>query len=274
MRALTDSHCHLLDPRLGGRGEEVLARALASGVTRLAVDGTCQADWPQLEALWRRHPESVVPSFGLHPLYVHGRGGAWLEELEGFLSRVPAGVGEVGLDFKYVEAPPEDQTEVFRAQLALARRLGRPVTVHCIAAWEELLAILGEAPLPEAGVVIHGFGRSRQVAERCLGLGCLLSFAGSVLYPDRHRPREALAAAPAERLLVESDAPDLAPPPEFRAPGIAFDSEPANLPPVVRGIAALRGEEAERLAGQLEANAEGVWGSLARQPLEPSPPPG
>jgi TatD DNase family protein len=184
-----------------------------------------------------------------------------MEALEETLRRVPSGVGEIGLDFKYVKAPPRDQEEVFRAQRELAVRLGRPVSIHCLAAWEPLLAILGEMPLPAAGVVIHGFLRSRDVAERCLELGCLLSFAGGVLYPDRRRAHEALRSVPADRLLVESDAPDLAPPPAYRAPGLSFDSEPASVPQIVRGLAELRGDDPAVLTARLEANGERIWGA-------------
>src|SRR5688572_21737445 len=132
---LTDCHLHLQDPPLLDRLEEVLVRARRAGVAAFVTNGTTEADWPEVARIAGRFPE-VVPCFGLHPWFVAERSPRWLEELERHLRLVPSGVGEIGLDRWKQGLDERAQEEVFRAQLDLARRLGRPAMIHCVKAWD------------------------------------------------------------------------------------------------------------------------------------------
>jgi len=265
MTGLVDCHLHLQDPDLAGRLDEVLGRARAAGVERLVVNGSSEDDWPAVLDLARRLPE-VVPCFGLHPWYVGERSSRWIEALEGHLAAVPSAVGEIGLDQWKKGLDEGAQEECFRAQVDLARRLRRPAMVHCVQAWGWLLDVLGRDPLP-AGLLVHAFGGSVEAMGRLADLGAFFSFAGDTLEERKTHKREAARAAPLDRILVETDAPDMLPPPAFRRASVRDDrgrerNEPANLPDVLRGIAALRGEPEERLAAAVGENARRLLGSL------------
>lgn len=255
-----DTHCHLQDVRLASTLEAVLARARQRGVTHMVCCGTREADWPAVLEVARQH-EGVLPMLGLHPWYAHEAEPGWLERLSDLLSRERAGLGECGLDFA-LEAPARElQEAAFRDQLRLARELNRPLSIHCRRAWVRLSALAQEEGLPACGAVVHAFSGSAEVARDLLRVGFHLSFSCSLTNPANLRGAKAAAAVAEERLLFETDAPDL---PPRHGPGFEGSTlnEPANIGLVAEAAARLRGVELEDLAAQAHANATRVFGGL------------
>jgi TatD DNase family protein len=253
-----DAHCHLQDRRYRGHGSEIIARGKASGVTAFVCCGAEEADWQVVAQLSGANPE-VIASFGVHPWYVAGLSPVWRERLEELLATYPAAaIGEIGLDFAVDGFDRETQERVFRAQLELARQLERPVSIHCRDAWGRLVDILGEQRLPVGGL-IHSYSGSADMVPVVERFGLYVSFSGAITRPNARRAQEAIRRVSAQRLLIETDSPDLLP------QGAAGDlNEPANLPLVAVRAAALRGMPAEGLASLTSANAERLFRAARR----------
>ncbi len=251
MHRLFDAHCHLQDERLVADLPQVLERARAAGVGRLLCCGTREADWEAVRQLAKAHPDAILPSFGIHPWVLEGRSGQWAEVLASMLTSVPsAGVGEIGLDHAMTERRDTEQEEVFLAQLRLARKLKRPVSVHCRKAWGRLLELVKAEGGLAAGGILHSYSGPPDLVGELEALGFYLSFSGSVTRSGNQRGQRAAAAVSAERLLIETDSPDLAP------VGAAGEcNEPANLALVAEAVARLRNVSAETLAERTWANA-------------------
>ncbi len=251
---LTDSHCHLDDRQFDQDRERVIERALQAGVRRILAIGTGDGP-PDLEAAIRlaeRYPP-VLASVGIHPHDAAKAAPADFDHLRA-LVRHPkvVAVGEIGLDYHYDFSPRERQREVFLEQLRLAAESGKPVIIHTREAWEDTMAML-ELHARSAGLhgVMHCFSGGPEEARRALDLGFFLSFAGIVTFPKAVRVREAARLAPLERLLVETDAPYLAP-----VPHRGKRNEPAWVVETARRLAELRGEPLERLAAETSKNFE------------------
>ena len=264
--SLIDCHLHWQDPVLLGTLDEVLARAAEAGVARFVCNGSCESDWPEVASLARRDAR-IIPCFGLHPWYAGERSGRWLDELERHLSLMPSGLGEIGLD-KWKEGLDEAaQEEVFRKQFDLASRLQRPVMVHCVRAWGWLMDVLGSSPPLPRGMLIHAFGGAAELIRPLADRGAYFSFAGDVLDEAKARKRASLQDVPLDRLLLETDAPDILLPRAYRRSPIRDEkgkekSEPSDLREVLRGVARLRREPEEKLAGAVRDNARRFLGDL------------
>ncbi|MDD5677290.1 MAG: TatD family hydrolase [Kiritimatiellae bacterium] len=249
MPPLFDAHCHLQDERLAGRLAEVLNRAKHAGVRRMLCCGCHERNWGAVLTLAQAHPE-ILPSFGIHPWYMEGRQEDWLETLERFLSEQPSGVGEIGLDHAVTPRADEEQEAVFIAQLRLARRLKRPVSLHCLKAWERLRAILSREGGVWWGGLIHSYSGSAEMVKPLEEMGLYISFSGAVTHPGNKRGHRALAAVSPDHLLIETDSPDL--PPAGAADAV---NEPANLKLVASGVADILGRTPDWVAEQTFANA-------------------
>ena len=247
-----DTHCHLDDPSLSDRLPAVLAAASSAGVTRFIVPGVEPAGWPRSAAL-AREEAGVHAAFGLHPMHAALWSDRVLAELTQWLPQGVA-VGEIGLDYLLEGVPRELQADSFRAQLRLAVGHGLPVLIHCRRAFRDLLAILREEHVERVGGVMHAFSGSPEVARECLGLGLSISVAGPVTYGNAVRPVEVVRQIPLERLLLETDAPDMTPEP-YRGQ----DNEPAYLVEVARKVAAIKGVSVEEVAAVTTANAERLF---------------
>jgi TatD DNase family protein len=208
---MIDTHCHLTDPRLFGQLPDVLARAAKAGVERMVTIGTGLEDAAVAIDLCRTHA-NVRCTVGIHPNYSQSASVAdvqWLGELE--KNPTVAAIGEMGLDYHYERAERSHQRVMFEAQLALAKEAGKPVVIHCREAVEDTLAIMKDfASVP---AVFHCFTGSLSEAERILAAGYLLGFTGVVTFKKNDELREVVRFAPADRLLVETDAPYLSPEP-------------------------------------------------------------
>lgn len=273
---LVDSHCHLQDSLFQEQMEEVLQRAFHAGVVRWVVNGSEEKDWPAVYQLAKQYPQ-IVPCFGLHPWYIANRSPDWLSTLESCLREIPSGLGEIGLDRWREDLEETDQKEVFIRQLDLARRLQRPVMIHCLRAWGWLEEILRrENPLP-AGFLIHAYSGSPELIPFFASCGARFSFAGNVLDQKRTRMQRSLLAVPRHLLLLESDAPDLPLPgswhPSFPIVGGSPDlhSEPAHVEILFRQVAQRRQEDPMLLAEALWENSQQLLFPILQRENMPGP---
>ena len=259
MTAWTDAHNHLQDPRLGDPAP-VIAAMRAAGVGRCVVNATREADWPAVEKLALDHPDFVLPAFGIHPWHAHTAGEGWEKRLKSILEKHPAAsIGECGLD-QWVSSPPiEVQVPVFLTQVRLARLLDRPLTIHCLKAWEPLFDAF-EQQAPPHRFLMHSFGGSIETARRLIPLGAYFSCSGHFL-SDRKKPAlDVFRKLPTDRLLLESDAPDMRPPEaQVSHPLPAPLNHPANLPSIGRAFASAFGIDADEFRRITRENARNFF---------------
>ena len=234
---MIDTHCHLDAPAFDGDREAVLARARAAGVTDVVVPSVEPGGWGRLVAFGASHP-GVHVALGIHPQALHGLDPAGddrhLADLESLLARGGAvAVGECGLDGPGAGegAPLDRQRAVLRGHLAIARRLGLPVLLHSLRAHDAMLAELTRDGVPSGGV-LHSFSGSAEQVPPFAALGLHFSFAGPVTYEGARKPVAAARAVAADRLLVETDAPDQSP-----HPLRGTRNEPAHLALVLGALA-------------------------------------
>ena len=260
---LFDAHCHLDLPELDAEREAMLARAHEAGVERILVPGYHPSQWPVLGP-FRAERAGVDVAVGIHPWEIDTLSD---EELRAALDAMPraaldagaVAIGEFGLDRNHTRDPARiaRQVEVFRAHLGVARRLGLPIVLHVVDAHGLVLELLESmAPLP--GGMMHSYSGSAELVARYVALGLFVSFSGPVTWPRAKKTRRAALACPLERLLIETDAPDL--PPE----GTRKPNEPARLVAIARAVAELHGVPVERVAEATFANAAGLFGTAAR----------
>ena len=247
---LFDTHAHLHFPEFDADRAEMLARARQAGVTRMLTIGTEIPTSRAAVALAESEPD-VWASVGVHPHDAAEADADVLTEIERLAGgpRVVA-VGEIGLDFFRNLSPREAQERVFRHCIGLARRVRKPVVVHCRDAHAEVLAILAEERASEAGGIMHCFSGDVAIARRCLDLGLLISLAGPVTYPNARALPEVARFVPADRLVIETDCPFL-PPQGYRGKR----NEPAYLALTAARVAELRGEPLEDFARRASDNA-------------------
>jgi TatD DNase family protein len=253
--SLVDSHCHIDMPDFDADRGEVVARAREAGVERALIVGGMDAEEGHRRALRVAAELGFPASAGVHPHEARLATDASWDELRGLAreGRIVA-VGEAGLDFHYDHSPRDVQRAVFRRQLRLARELGLPIIVHTREADAETAALLEDEGACETGGVIHCFTGGHELAERALALGFLISFSGIVTFPRAEVIQEVARRLPLERLLIETDAPFLAPPPHR-----GKRNEPAFVVEVARKLAALRGEPLEAVAAASKSNFERLF---------------
>jgi len=212
---LIDSHAHLTMPQFDEDREDVLNRAREAGVDYILTVGTEEADWPSVIDFSKTydHP-GVVVSLGVHPHDASTFSDASLKRLKSSCSDSSVvAIGEIGLDYHYMNSPASDQVEVFRKQIRLARDTGMPIIVHSRKAEVETLRILREEKADEAGGVIHCFSGDLEMAREALAMGFFISFSGSLTFKNARGLRDIARRVPVEYLLIETDCPYLAPQP-------------------------------------------------------------
>ncbi len=245
---ITDSHAHLYWKSFDEDRPAVLARARAAGVTRMIVVGTDVASSRAAFELCADEPE-LFPTAGIHPHDASASGPAERAAIEELCARPECvAVGETGLDWFKNFSPRAEQLESFLWQLDLARRLAKPVVIHCRDAHEDTVRCLTQFP----GVrgVMHCYSMGPEELAPYLEAGLCISFSGVVTYPKNDANRAAAARVPRERLLIETDCPYLAPQGQR-----GKRNEPAFLVPVLEELARVRGESAAELARATSANA-------------------
>jgi TatD DNase family protein len=256
---LYDAHNHLQDERLAPHLEEILKCLGQEQIQRFVVNGSSEEDWEDVLKLARRIPE-VIPSFGYHPWYVKERAPNWLPTLRAYLEKMPAAVGEIGLDRWVKGHDIEDQKVVFVEQLRLAAEKELPVSIHCLQAWGLLLELLKSEPRPKCGFVLHSFGGPREMIDSLAELGAYFSLPGYFAHERKTRQREAFQHVPKDRLLIETDAPDQCLP-ESRVLHSLPDlgrgtpvNHPANMRAVYEFAAELYCEPLVELVARVETN--------------------
>jgi TatD DNase family protein len=255
-----DAHQHLHDSRLAPFREAILQELPGLGIAGGIVNGTSEADWSAVELLCGAH-RWLRPAFGLHPWYVKERTGGWEKSLSDFLDRHPeASVGETGLDCWIEGHDIEDQKRVFIRQLEMARERNVVITIHCVKAHEPLRQVLQKHAVPVRGFLLHAWAGPPALTPFLLERGAHFSFPPYFLHERKGPQRSLFQELPADRVLVETDAPDLLPPPEQnRNPLVNPDSgkpvnHPANLLLAYEALAGLRGDAPEALAAAVAAN--------------------
>lgn len=251
---MVDSHCHLADEAFAADLELVGARAREAGVTaalcilsadepdEVARAATVKAAWPAVEFAAAIHPHRAGPYAGRASDAALATAAA-LEQARG------VAVGEIGLDYHYDFAPRDVQRDVFAAQIGLALERGLPVVIHTREAMDDTLAVIREAGEQKLRGVMHCFSGSADEARRALDLGFYVSIAGIVTFPKGENVREVARLIPDDRLLIETDAPFLAPVP-FRGKR----NEPAWVARTLEAVAAARGQDIDALGSRIRAN--------------------
>jgi len=259
MTPLTDSHAHLDHAEDHGELLGVLERARAAGVSRILTVSSRIGDAARIVGLAERL-EATWAAIGVHPHEAAAYGDAHEGELRRLASRSKVvALGEMGLDYHYDHSPREQQREVFRRQLRLAREVRLPVVIHSREAEEDTARILEDEGAAELGGVLHCFTSSAGLAERALALGLHVSFSGIVTFPSAAALGEVAASVPLERLLVETDAPYLAP-----VPHRGKRNEPAFVRATAAHVAKLRGLSVDALAEATNANFERAFPRVVR----------
>ena len=256
-----DSHCHLNYAGLVEDQPAVLARARAAGVSAMLNISTSASEWDAVLATAERE-DDVMASVGVHPHEADVHPDVETETLVARAAHPKViGIGESGLDYYYDRSDRDRQRQSFRAHVAAARETGLPLIVHTRDAEEDTYAILaGEMEQGAYPALIHCFTASRDFADKALALGLSISISGIVTFKNARDLQESARLIPADRLLIETDSPFLAPVPHRGRP-----CEPAYVADTARFLAQLRGEEVEQLAAATTANFYRLF-SKARQP--------
>ena len=263
---IVDSHCHLDFPGLAEREAAVVAEARAAGVGLMVTIATRRESWPTAIALAGRHPE-VRAAIGIHP---HEAGREGLDDPSPLLDAAAdphvVGIGETGLDHFYDLSPRDRQAASFRTHIQAARATGLPLIVHTRDADEETMAILEDemAARPFTGV-IHCYSSSRLLAERAVAIGLYLGIGGILTFKRSEDLRATVAAMPLDRLLLETDAPYLAP-----VPKRGRTNEPAFTVHVARTLAQVRGVTMAEIERATTENFFRLFGKAALLPVTAS----
>jgi TatD DNase family protein len=248
-----DTHAHLHINAFEADRAAVLARAEAAGVARMIEIGYDLPSSQAAIALAEQYPQ-IYAVVGVQPNHLAELPDDWLAQVEALAAHPKVvAIGEIGLDYYWKKAPPEEQEAAFRAQLGLARKLRLPVVIHSRDAQEDTARILHAAAQGQPGIM-HSFQGDWAFAETCLAVGFLLSFSGPLTFSKAVELHDVARRAPLEMLLTETDSPYLTPHPHR-----GKRNEPAYVRYVTERLAALREQSVEETAAAVWANAERVF---------------
>lgn len=250
---LIDSHCHLDFQEFAADRDQVLRQCLEAGVRHLVIPGVRAASWSALLELCRRYG-NLYPALGLHPYFIEEHHPEHLNRLRQLLkqeaSRVLA-VGEIGVDARKPNL--DGQWALFRSQLDLAAEFHKPVIIHSVKTHDEVCAEMRRRKVGKG--VIHAFSGSRQQAENFVDCGLWLGIGGVITHERARKTREAIRQLPLEKLVLESDAPDMA-----MAGHQGQRNSPEWLPEVLQALAELRDEDPKELSERLWRNSCELFG--------------
>lgn len=250
--SLIDSHCHLDNADFNDDREAVIERALAAGIEHIMAIGTGNGP-PDLEAGVRLADQHAAfyATAGIHPHDAAKARPDDLKRLADLLAHPKVlAVGEIGLDYHYDFSPRQVQVSVFIEQMGIAAEARKPIVIHTREAWDDTLTLIEQHWAPHAiGGIMHCFSGGPDEARRAIELGFYLSFGGIVTFPKALAVQESAKAAPRERILIETDAPYLAP-----VPKRGKRNEPAFMVHTAHKLAELRAESYEEISDATTAN--------------------
>lgn len=240
-----DTHTHVTDEAFRGEEEAVVERAVAAGVGKMLLADVGSEERAPMFAACERHPGVLYPMLGLHPENIKENWKDELSELENWLPKHPVAIGEIGLDYHWDVTFKEQQKEALRAQFELAARLDLPVNIHLRDATEDFLAVVKDCAHLHLRGNMHAFSGSLETWKELCRWGDWSVGIGGVLTFKNARLPEVVAAIPMEKILLETDAPYMAP-----VPLRGTRNEPANIPIIAAKVAEIKNipiEEVERI---------------------------
>ena len=257
---IIDTHCHFNHKRLAEDIPACIERALAADVSQMIVVGFDAASSAEAVALSEQYAPHLFAVVGVHPHDSKEWNAATADQLRAWANhpRVVA-IGEIGLDYHYDFSPRDAQSLALREQMQIAREMNLPVVIHCREAYPETLQILTEENVQAIGGVMHCWAGSVEEAEQTVSLGMHLGFGGTLTFKNAENVRESAKRVPMERILVETDAPYLAPMP-YRGKR----NEPGYTRLVADYLGDLRGVSSAEIAEITTANARRLFAKLCR----------
>lgn len=217
---------------------ELVADMRAADIEGCVVNATQESDWQAAHQLAVRFPNFIRPAYGIHPWFADTATDGWDERLrQRLLAESHASIGEAGVDGWAGKPEMDIQRRVFMRQVDMAAELGRNITIHCLRAWEELFSLMDTAERWPEKFLMHSFGGSSEVARQLVKRGAWFSFSGYFLHPKKRKVLEAYKQIPRNRILLETDAPEMMPPETaatFRLPNGV--NHPANLGSVAKAF--------------------------------------
>lgn len=272
---LFDAHNHLHDPRLMPWRERLRGALASAGIAGAVVNGTCERDWPEVVRLAEEWPSGsfrLRPAFGVHPWFARQRSAQWERTLTGFLDAHPAAsAGEIGLDGSLPDADPDDQEELLIRQLEIAAERNLPATIHCVRAWDRLLRALSRCAVPARGFLLHAWCGPPDMVPVLVGRGAYFSFGPAHFHSSRQAARSSFRHLPVDRILLETDAPNMPPPAELDVYGIAEAgsgrrlNHPASLATAAAGLAETLERTLPEIASLTAANWQRLFGADGRE---------
>lgn len=258
---IVDSHCHLDFPDFAGEAEALITRAAAADVRLMVTIGTRVRDFGQVRAIAEAHPQ-VYCTVGTHPHEAEKEADVGIERLVELAAHPKLiGIGESGLDYFYDSAPRDVQAEVFRRHIAAARITGLPLCIHARNADDDMARILEEETAKGAfPILLHCFSSGRELMERATALGAFVSFSGILTFKRSDDLRAIARDVPMDRLLVETDAPYLAP-----LPWRGKRNEPAYVAHTAKVLAEVKAVAPEEMAAITTANFARLFTKVPRE---------
>lgn len=246
---MIDAHIHLSDKRFDTDREEIIRTAEKNGVTDFFCVSSLPEEWENILALAENN-KNIHPFIGTHPWYASKHDeGLFKKEL----LRYPfLNVGEIGLDAIKGE---KGQESVFESQLVIAAELKRSCVIHCVKSFDSIAAILKRLKTLPPALLFHGYSGTVQQAEFLMRFNSFFSFSGNILFSNKEKARQVFTAIPDDRLLIETDAPDMLPPEEFRLFKEEDRNIPANMALIVQAFAKIKKTDTASLIHTLRQNA-------------------
>ncbi len=255
-----DSHCHLHDSRIINNIQPIIARAKKANIRYMVSCATMEENFETTAQVSRQNP-SVLPCFGIHPWFVNTVSPKWKQILETYLTTIPSGIGETGIDFTDKAADQNLQLGVFEYHLTLAKELNLPINIHIRKAWDTFIHILKRFGKFKTPGIIHSYSGSADMIPIFEKMGLYISFSGSVTNPGAKKVIAALKKVSQDRFILETDTPDIYPyiePPNSEGLQLNRPNEPANIPAIAK-IASKRIERGyERFCENAYANSKAV----------------
>ena len=262
---MQDAHLHLQDSRFQDTGALVVEMS-DHGISHCVVNGTSPDDWGRVAELSHCSDLKIIPSFGLHPWQVEQVYAEseceWKTQLSELLRTTPSAcIGECGLD-RWIKNPNRElQEDAFLFQLSLARELNLPLSIHILKAWGWFIEILRREEFPRVGFLLHSYNGSKELIPELVERGAYFSFSGYYLHERKAKTLDVFRHIPLDRLLVETDAPDMLPPEHIVTHPLTDKdgkqiNHPAHLPSIAKHLASALGIQDQLLNEQLHENFE------------------